>query len=434
MTAQALPRAPAAAPDWLDDGARHIWLPYTQMHTAPVPLPAVATQGTRITLADGRTLIDGISSWWTACHGYNHPHIGQAVSRQLDDMPHVMLGGLAHEPAMTLAKRLSDLLPGPLSHVFFSESGSVSVEVAMKMAVQFWLNQGQRDRTRFVSFKGGYHGDTFACMAVCDPEEGMHTMFKGVVPEQFVVDLPSTTDEFATFDRLLERERTYLAAVVIEPLVQGAGGMKFHSPEQLAEIRRLCDRHGLLLIADEIFTGFGRTGHYFACEAAGVVADIVTLSKALTGGTLPLAATIASDRIYDSFLSDDPEQCLMHGPTYMGNALACAAANASLDLFETEPRLDQVQRISEELEEGLAPCRCVDGVVEVRVKGAIGVVQLDAIDDPVWFRERFVEEGAWIRPFGDIVYLTPPFVAETKDIAALTGAIERVIKHWSRVR
>ncbi len=434
MTSQALAPVQSAAPGWLDDGARHIWLPYTQMQTAPAPLPAVATDGMRITLADGRTLIDGIASWWTACHGYNHPYIRQAVTRQLDALPHVMLGGLAHEPAMTLAKRLSDMLPAPLSHVFFSESGSVSVEVAMKMAVQYWLNQGHRDRTRFVSFKGGYHGDTFACMAVCDPEEGMHTMFKGVVPEQFVVDLPANASDFTAFDQMLDRERANIAAVVIEPLVQGAGGMKFHGPDQLAEIRRLCDRHGILLIADEIFTGFGRTGTFFACDQAEVVPDIVTLSKALTGGTLPLAATIASDQVYDSFLSDDPEQCLMHGPTYTGNALACAAANASLDLFESEPRLAQVARIAEELSEGLAPCRAIEGVLDVRVKGAIGVVQLEAIDDPVWLREQFVEEGAWIRPFGDIVYLTPPFIAETKDIAALTAAIEKVVTHWSRVR
>jgi len=434
MTLNALPRAQSAEPAWLEQGIQHIWLPYTQMHTTPAPLPVVATDGVRITLADGPELIDGISSWWTACHGYNHPHIRDAVARQLDTMPHVMLGGLAHGPALRLAKRLADLLPGSLSHVFFSESGSVSVEVAMKMAVQFWLNQGERHRTRFISFKGGYHGDTFACMAVCDPEEGMHTMFNGVVPEQFVVDLPSDEAGFAAFDQLLERERNNLAAVIMEPLVQGAGGMKFHTPAQLAEIRRLCDRHGVLLILDEIFTGFGRTGTLFACEQAEVVPDIVTLSKALTGGTLPLAATIASDRVYDSFLSDDPEQCLMHGPTYTGNALACAAANASLDLFETEPRLDQVQRIFGELERGLAPCRGLEGVVDVRVMGAIGVVQLEAIDDPVWFRERFVEEGVWIRPFGDIVYLTPPFVAESDDIAALTAAIINVVSGWSKGR
>jgi len=434
MAFDAKPHAQSAEPDWLDEGVRHLWLPYTQMQTAPVPLPVVSTDGVRITLADGRELIDGISSWWTACHGYNHPHIRDAVARQLDAMPHVMLGGLAHRPALTLAKRLADLLPGPLSHVFFSESGSVSVEVAMKMAVQFWLNQGERRRTRFVSFKGGYHGDTFACMAVCDPEEGMHTMFSGVVPEQLVVDLPADDASFAGLDHLLERERNNLAAVIVEPLVQGAGGMKFHTPAQLAEIRRLCDRHGVLLILDEIFTGFGRAGTLFACEQAAVVPDIITLSKALTGGTLPLAATIASDRVYGSFLSDDPEQCLMHGPTYTGNALACAAANASLDLFESAPRLEQVGRISGELGEGLASCRSLAGVVDVRVKGAIGVVQLEAIDDPVWFRERFVDEGMWIRPFGDIVYLAPPFVAETDDIAALTGAIVKVVSGWSTGR
>jgi adenosylmethionine-8-amino-7-oxononanoate aminotransferase len=409
-------------------------MPYTQMKTAPEPLAVTATDGVRLELADGRTLIDGVSSWWTACHGYNHRHIAAAVAAQLKRMPHVMLGGLAHEPALTLARRLAVQLPGDLEHVFFSESGSVSVEIAMKIAVQYWLNQGQAGRTRFVSFADGYHGDTFACMAVCDPEEGMHTMFSGVVPEQIVVALPRTEAQRTTFEAEVARRRGEIAAILLEPLVQGAGGMRFHEADDVAFIRGVCDRQGVLLILDEIMTGFGRTGTMFACQQAGVVPDIITLSKALTGGTLPLAATIASAPVFGSFLSDDPEACLMHGPTYTGNALACAAANASLDLFESEPRLAQVARIEGELSEGLASCAGLDGVVDVRARGAIGVVQLETLDDPTWLRDRFVERGVWIRPFRDIVYVMPPFVATSEDIAVLTGAITDVVGEWSGKR
>ncbi|MGH6869255.1 MAG: adenosylmethionine--8-amino-7-oxononanoate transaminase, partial [Methylocella sp.] len=335
--------AGAIAPDWLEAGFPHVWLPYAQMKTAPAPLAAARTHGTRIVLADGRELIDGIASWWTACHGYNHPHIRAAVQQQLETMPHVMLGGLAHAPALTLAHRLTRLLPDDLDRVFFSESGSVAVEVAMKMATQYWLNQCVRGRAKFLAFKGGYHGDTFATMAVCDPEEGMHRLFSGILPQNHVIDLPRDVDAIEAFERLLERHADELAGIVVEPLVQGAGGMLFHDSEVLRRLRRAADRYSLLLIFDEIFTGFGRTGSMFACQEAGVVPDIVTLSKALTGGTLPLAATIARRKVFEAFWSDDPLHALMHGPTYMGNALACAAANASLDLFEREPRLAQVQ-------------------------------------------------------------------------------------------
>src|SRR5262249_48248567 len=270
----------------------------------------------RLQLADGRELIDGVSSWWTACHGYAQPHILKAVNEQLAKMPHVMFGGLAHEPAYRLASRLASLLPGDLNHVFFSESGSVAVEVALKMAVQFWLNQGER-RTKFVSFRGGYHGDTFATMSICDPEEGMHKLFRGVVPEQFVVALPDSPQHREALDRLLNEKSKEIAAIIIEPLVQAAGGMKFHDANVLVELTTLCQRHNVLLIFDEIFTGFGRTGSMFACEQAGVTPDIICLGKALTGGTLPLAATVATSKIFNAFLSDDPDAALMHGPTYM---------------------------------------------------------------------------------------------------------------------
>ncbi|MCI0735466.1 MAG: aminotransferase class III-fold pyridoxal phosphate-dependent enzyme, partial [Beijerinckiaceae bacterium] len=270
-------------PDWFAPGMGHIWLPYTQMGTAAEPLPAARTQGSRIYLADGRELIDGIASWWTACHGYNHPHIREAVSHQLGLMPHLMFGGLVHEQALILAARLAALLPGGIDRVFFCDSGSVAVEVAMKMTVQFWLNQGHAERSRFVAFKGGYHGDTFAAMSVCDPEEGMHALFAKVLPRQFIAKLPSDAPSAQDLDALIDRHADELAGIIVEPLVQGAGGMLFHEPRVLRHLKAAADRHGLLLIFDEIFTGFGRTGTMFACEAAGVAPDIVTLSKALTG-------------------------------------------------------------------------------------------------------------------------------------------------------
>jgi adenosylmethionine-8-amino-7-oxononanoate aminotransferase len=410
-----------------ESGLDHVWLPYAQMKTMRPPLTVARTHGCRIMLADGRELIDGIASWWTACHGYNHPHIRAAVERQLAEMPHVMFGGLVHEPALTLAGRLAMLLPGDLDHVFFSDSGSVAVEVALKMAVQFWLNRGVRGRKKFVAFKGGYHGDTTGAMAVCDPEEGMHALFHGLLPEHFVVDLPQDDDSMAALDRLLERHAEEIAGIIVEPLVQGAGGMRFHDAAVLRHLRKLADRYELLLIFDEIFTGFGRTGTMFACEAAGVVPDIITLSKALTGGTMPLAATVARRKVFDAFWSDDPQHALMHGPTFMANALACAAANASLDLFEREPRLSQVADISAALADGLVPCRELPGVKDVRVQGAIGVVELDRIDDVGALRARFVEEGVFIRPFGSVLYLTPAFTIPPDELAMLTKAIVQVL-------
>jgi adenosylmethionine---8-amino-7-oxononanoate aminotransferase len=417
-----------AMPAWYEAGLAHVWLPYAQMKTARPPLPVVRTDGCRIVLADGRELVDGIASWWTACHGYNHPHIRAAVERQVALMPHVMFGGLVHQPALDLARRLAARMPGDLDRVFFSESGSVAVEVAMKMAVQFWLNRGVRTRRKFLAFKGGYHGDTTGAMAVSDPGTGMHALFRGLLPEHLVVDLPRSEEEEASLARLVERHAGELAGIIIEPLVQGAGGMRFHDARVLRWLREKSDRYELLLIFDEIFTGFGRTGSLFACEAAGVVPDILTLSKALTGGTLPLAATIARRRVFDAFWSDDPLHALMHGPTFMANALACAAAHASLDLFEREPRLRQVADIAAALERGLAPCRGLRGVTDVRVKGAIGVVELDRIDDLDALRARFVQEGVFVRPFGSVVYLTPAFTIGEAELNTLTGAVVRIVR------
>ncbi len=426
-------RAPQA-PDWLTSGFPHLWLPYAQMKVAPAPIAVTGADGARLKLADGRELIDGVSSWWTVCHGYNHPHIRAAVAAQLAAVPHVMLGGLATEPTLRLARRLADLLPGDLDHVFFSESGSVSVEIAMKMAVQYWINRGETGRHRFVSFRFGYHGDTLAAMSVCDPEEGMHGLFKGYLPRQIIAEVPRTAEQQADFTRLLRTHRSEVAAVVIEPLVQGAGGMKFHGPEVLHFLRKACDEADCLLILDEIMTGFGRIGPMFACQEAEIVPDIITVSKALTGGTLPLAATIATRKVFEAFLSEDPSKALMHGPTYMGNALACAAANASLDLFEREPRLEQVRAIEAQLRAELEPCRRLNGVVDVRVRGALGVVQLNSTGEGPWFRPRFLADGVWIRPFGDIVYVAPPFVIARDELARLTQAIVRHVSAWSQQR
>ena len=419
-------------PGWYDAGMRHIWLPYAQMKTVSPPLPVVRTQGTRIVLEDGRELIDGIASWWTACHGYNHPHIRQAVEAQLALMPHVMFGGLAHEQALRLARRLAALMRGDLTRVFFSDSGSVAVEVAIKMATQYWINRGQRRKSQFIAFKGSYHGDTTGAMALSDPDAGMHAAFSGLLPEHHIAELPEREPGAAALEKLLAGSSGRIAGIIIEPLVQGAGGMKFHDTAVLQCLRMLADKYDTLLIFDEIFTGFGRTGTLFACEQANVSPDIITLSKALTGGTLPLAATIASGKVFDAFWADEGAKALMHGPTYMANALACAAANASLDLFEQEPRLRQVAEISLTLEHGLAPCRDLPRVKNVRVRGAIGVVELDRIDDLNGLRARFVEEGVFIRPIGNFIYLTPAFTITADDLKTLTDAVVKIVRELKK--
>ncbi|WP_025840589.1 adenosylmethionine--8-amino-7-oxononanoate transaminase [Asaia platycodi] len=405
-----------------------IWLPYTQMKTAPTPLVATRTEGTTIVLEDGRELVDGIASWWTACHGYNHPHIRARVGAQLERMPHVMLGGLVHEPVKELARRLAALLPGDLDHCFFTDSGSVAVEVAMKMAIQYWINRGVQGRKKLLSFRDGYHGDTLATMSICDPEEGMHSLFAGAFPEQVLADLPRDEAGIDALDALLAQRGQEIAAIILEPLVQGAGGMIFHAPDVLVRLRALADKHDVLLILDEIFTGFGRTGTMFACEQARIVPDIITLSKALTGGTMALAATVARRHVFEAFLSDSPMAALMHGPTFMANPLACTAACASLEIFEREPRLVQVAAISRQLCEELKPCRTLPGVRDVRVLGAIGVVELDSIDDMNRLKAALVACGVWVRPFRHIIYLTPAFTIVPDALTVLTSAIQSVIR------
>jgi adenosylmethionine---8-amino-7-oxononanoate aminotransferase len=415
-------------PSWYGPGLEHIWLPYTQMKTAGPPLAVAATRGSRIVLADGRELIDGVASWWTACHGYNHPHIRAAVERQLALTPHVMLGGLVHEQALTLAQRLVRLCtPADLDRVFFSESGSVAVEVALKMAVQYFANNGERGRSRILAFNGAYHGDTAGAMAVSDQDADMHAAFRGLLPHQIMVDLPIDERSAEVFDATLAQCGREIAAIIVEPLVQGAGGMRFHGAKVLRALRVGADRCGALLIFDEIFTGFGRTGSLFAFQEAEVVPDILTIGKALTGGTLPLAATLARRKVFDAFWSDESRHALMHGPTFMGNALACAAANASLDLFEREPRLDQVARVSGALTRGLADCLGRPEVKDVRVKGAIGVVELNRIGNINALRQRFIAEGVFVRPFGSVIYLTPAFTIAESELAKLTQAVRAVL-------
>ncbi len=420
-------------PDWLIRGAAHIWRPYTQHALAEPALPVVSTEGCRIILADGRELIDGIASWWTACHGYNHPQIRAAVSAQLARMPHVMFGGLAHEPGYGLAARLAALVPA-LPHVFFSDSGSVGVEVAMKMALQMWLNRGETGRVKFLSFLGGYHGDTLGAMSVCDPEEGMHGLFGPALAAQHVVALPREAASEAALDDVLARHGREIAGIIVEPLVQGAGGMVFHEPAVLRRIRAAADAHGVPLIFDEVFTGFGRTGHFFVGPELGVLPDIMVVSKALTGGTMGLAATLASPAIFAAFHQDRAEAALMHGPTFMANPLACAAANASLDIFAATDWRAAVARIAAGLRTGLAPLGGHEGVRDVRVLGAIGVVELAGRPDLAALKREFLARGVWVRPFRSVVYLTPAFTIDPESLAKLTGAVVDVVRDYGKKR
>ncbi|MEK6745438.1 MAG: adenosylmethionine--8-amino-7-oxononanoate transaminase [Pseudomonadota bacterium] len=406
----------------------HIWLPYAQMQTAPEPLPVTSTSGCKIKLSDSRELIDGISSWWSACHGYNHPHIVQAMEKQLQLMPHIMFAGLTHEPATTLASRLCAITPDGLNKVFFADSGSVAVEIALKIALQYWRNVGKPLKDRFICFKNGYHGDTLGAMSVSDPEKSLHKAFRNSVIKQYVLDIPSDEYSFAEFDSLLAGVQGNIAGIILEPLVQGAGGMLFHSADTVSEIYRIAKKHNILFIADEIATGFARTGFMFACDEAGISPDIMCIGKALTGGAITLGATLTTDEIFNAFLSDNPEDAFMHGPTFMANPLACSAANASLDLFENEPRLSQVEKIETQLAAELAPCKNLSGVVDVRVKGAIGVVQVDTAKIDIYaLRPEFVKRGVWLRPFKDVIYTMPPLTISSNELSSITNAIKDVL-------
>ncbi len=413
----------------LDLDRLHLWHPYSPMPASLAPLPVVSASGVRLRLADGRELVDGMASWWCAVHGYRHPALDAAVREQLGRMAHVMFGGLTHEPAVRLAARLVELTPEPLDHVFFADSGSVAVEVAIKMCLQYWRAQSRPERRRLLTARGGYHGDTFGAMAVCDPVGGMHALFAGTLSEHVFVDRPpagfrlALDDAYAAqLEHVVRRHAHELAAVIIEPVVQGAGGMHFYSPAVLRHLRELCDQHDILLILDEIATGFGRTGALFACEHAGVAPDVMCVGKALSGGYLPLAATLCSAHIAQT-ISRGEGRALMHGPTFMANPLACAVALASTDLLIGGSWLADVERIESGLADGLAPARRLAGVRDVRVLGAIGVVQLDGPVDVAAATEAAVEHGVWLRPFRDLVYTMPPYVTGDRDVARITAAV-----------
>jgi adenosylmethionine-8-amino-7-oxononanoate aminotransferase len=411
----------------------HVWHPYGSLTGGLAPLPVVSAQGVRLELADGRELIDGMSSWWCAIHGYRQPALDAAITSQLGRMAHVMFGGLTHEPAVRLAERLLELAPQELDAVFFADSGSVSVEVAIKMSLQFQRAQGHHERTRLLTVRGGYHGDTFGAMAVCDPVGGMHSMFTGVLAEHVFAERPPDGFDALLDERwaehvraLAERHAGELAAIVVEPVVQGAGGMRFHSPACVRLLRELCDELGLLLVLDEIATGFGRTGALFACEHAGVSPDVMCLGKALTGGYMTLAATLCTRRVADA-ISAGEGGGLMHGPTFMANPLACAVALASLELLEgadpTASWRGQVPAIERGLRDGLAPARELPGVADVRVLGAIGVVQLEHPVEMAAATEAAVSHGVWLRPFRDLIYAMPPYVIDEQDLARVCEAM-----------
>ena len=419
--------------DWHSFDRDHLWHPYTSMLSPQPTFPVVAASGVELELADGRKLVDGMSSWWAAIHGYNVPELNTALVEQSQKMSHVMFGGLTHEPAAQLGRRLVELTAEPLQQVFLADSGSVAVEVAIKMALQYCFAQGQTKRQRLLTVRGGYHGDTFGAMAVCDPVNGMHGMFAGVLPQHLFAPQPECRDDsewdasqIAEFERLLRQHQDEIAAVILEPMVQGAGGMRFYCAEYLRQVRALCDQYDVLLILDEIATGFGRSGTLFAYEQAGIVPDILTVGKALTGGTLTLAATLTTERVAKG-ISADGSGVLMHGPTFMANPLACAVANASIDLLLASPWQQRVAAIEAQLKEELAPCAGFECVSEVRVKGAIGVVELAAPVDMQWIQPRLVELGVWIRPFGKLLYVMPPFVIKPQQLSQLTAAMLQVV-------
>ncbi|MFF8642879.1 adenosylmethionine--8-amino-7-oxononanoate transaminase [Streptomyces sp. NPDC015345] len=412
--------------DLLELDRRHVWHPYGPMPGRQEPLVVESATGVRLRLAGGSTeLIDGMSSWWSAIHGYNHPVLNEAVRGQLDRMSHVMFGGLTHEPAVALAKRLVDMSPEGLEHVFLTDSGSVSVEVAVKMCLQHWRSLGRPEKRRMLTWRGGYHGDTWQPMSVCDPEGGMHELWQGVLPQQVFADAPPDAYEETYADHLrelIERHAGELAAVIVEPVVQGAGGMRFHSPAYLRVLREACDAHDVLLVFDEIATGFGRTGALFAADHAGVTPDVMCVGKALTGGYLTLAATLCTPRVADG-ISRGEVPVLAHGPTFMGNPLAAAVAGASIDLLLGQDWQTEVKRIETGLRAGLAEAAALPSVRDVRVLGAIGVVQLDHPVDMAAATRAAVREGVWLRPFRDLIYTMPPFITGDDDVARIARAV-----------
>jgi len=412
----------------------HLWHPYSSMATPNPVYPVVSAHGVRLKLADGHELIDGMASWWSAIHGYNHPVLNQALKDQIDSMSHVMFGGLTHPAAVELSKLLIELTPAPLQTLFYSDSGSVAVEVAMKIALQYWQAKKEPQRTQFLSLRGGYHGDTLGAMSICDPVTGMHSLFSDVLNKQHFVERPGCRfgqtcreQDIAPFAKALRENQDTLAAVILEPIVQGAGGMWFYSADYLYKVRQLCDQHNILLIFDEIATGFGRSGRLFACEHANVSPDIMCIGKALTGGYLSLAATLTTKDISDSISQSEPG-VFMHGPTFMANPLACSVALASITLLLRSDWSQKIMAIETGLREGLADCANMSQVADVRVLGAIGVVEVKQPVDMRSITAQFVKAGVWVRPFGKLIYLMPPYVINRDDLKTLTSTIANVIR------
>jgi len=412
---------------------QHIWHPYTSTLTPLTCYPVASANGVHIKLEDGTELVDGMSSWWSTIHGYNHPHLNQAAHQQIDQVSHVMFGGITHQPAISLCKKLLSLAPSNLEHVFLADSGSVAVEVSLKMALQYWHAKGER-RPKFLTLRHGYHGDTFAAMSVTDPDNSMHSLYKGFLPEHIFAQSPNcgywdewNPEDLTDFEHKIETHHQELAAVILEPIVQGAGGMRIYHPEFLKGVRRLCDKHGLLLIADEIATGFGRTGKLFACEHANIQPDILCIGKALTGGYMTLSATLASKHVADTVCGGDAG-CFMHGPTFMGNPLACAVATASLELIEQGDWQQQTQQIETLFSELLPKLEEYELVKNTRWLGAIGVVETHRPVNMETIQAFFVEHGVWIRPFGKLIYMMPPFISKPEDIEKLVNAIDAALQ------
>ncbi len=417
----------------LDDDKKTVWHPYSSTHSE-VPVFAVkSASGCQLTLEDGTQLVDGMASWWCAIHGYNVPELNQALTRQLDNMAHVMFGGLTHQPAIDLCKTLVAITPKNLDTVFLADSGSVSVEIAMKMAVQYWQAKGQNSKQKFISLRGGYHGDTLGAMSVCDPVTGMHTLFSDMLAKNYFVPSPACAfgepcldEHISELKTVLESHHETIAALILEPVVQGAGGMKFYSADYLKLAKQLCEQYHVLLIADEIATGFGRSGKLFACEHAAISPDIMCLGKSLTGGYMTLAATLCSKAISDT-ISNNPPHAFMHGPTFMGNPLACSVALESIRLLQASNWQQNVQRIAQQLQRGLKACEQFDAVAQVRVLGAIGVVELKQVVNMSRVQQAFVDAGVWIRPFGKLIYLMPPYIIDNDELNTLCQAVFNVL-------